>query len=233
MAILWHSILSSHQCNQVLGIKIFGFDFSSLRNLRFPQPRPAYQHRPTYQQIPEPPPPQIDSLQNSASQISYRQPEYNSVYSDQFVSHPQTKQDIYNSGIEEPQSYVENQAYGNFQILYFNINICSEKTFFKFLLVKYTFVIIPNIFADYQYDYRHSELPSYSSEPSYYDTQVNTEKIYRQDVQELPPSPVYIPSQHSAPIYTTETIYTPPPSTNNNHFQTLNAHINVSIIFLV
>ena len=120
MAILLQSILSSHQCNQVLGIKIFGFDFSSLSSLRFPQPRPTYQHRPTYQQIPEPPPPQIDSLQKSA-EYPYRQPEYNSVYSDQFVPHPQTNQDIYNSGVEEPQSYVENQAFGKFKILYLNI----------------------------------------------------------------------------------------------------------------
>ena len=118
IAIVWQSILSSRQCNQVLGFKIFGFDLSRLSGLRFPQPRPTYQHRPNYQEIPEPPPPQFNLAQNSVHQEPYQEPEYNSVYSDHSVPLLQTKQDIYNSPVVEPQSYVENQAIGNISFAY-------------------------------------------------------------------------------------------------------------------
>ena len=112
MVFLSHSILSSHPCNEVLGFKIFGFDLSRLASLRAPQSRPSYQPRPTYQEIPEPPPPQIEHQQISA-EYAYRQPEHNSVYSDQFVSYPEPKGDVYNSPINEPQSYGKQHTLGN------------------------------------------------------------------------------------------------------------------------
>ena len=115
MAFLSQSLLFSHPHNEALGFKIFGFDLSRLASLRAPPSRPSYQPRPTYQEIPEPPLPQIEPQQEYA----YRQPEYNSVYSDQFVSPPQTKQDVYNSPINEPASYVEHQPLGRYPI-YFN-----------------------------------------------------------------------------------------------------------------
>ena len=105
----------SHPHNEALGFKIFGFDLSRLASLRAPPSRPSYQPRPTYQEIQEPPLPQIEPQQISA-EYAYRQPEYNSVYSDQFVSPPQTKQDVYNSPIIEPTSYVEPQHLGKYLI---------------------------------------------------------------------------------------------------------------------
>ena len=120
MAFLCQSLLFSHPHNEVIGFKIFGFDLSRLASLRAPPSRPSYQPRPTYQEIPEPPLPQIEPQQKSV-EYAYRQPEYNSVYSDQFVSPPQTKQDVYNSPINEPASYVEHQPLGKY-IIYFIIS---------------------------------------------------------------------------------------------------------------
>ena len=84
------------------------------------------------------------------------------------------------------------------------------------------FLATLNILADYNYNYGYSELPSY-------DTQLNDDQITRQDVHELPPSPVYIPSQHS------DSTYTPSPSTtnNNNEYVSFNANINVSFYSLL
>ena len=107
VALLSQSLLSTQSNNGVSGFKIFGFDLSRLASLRAPPSRPSYQPRPTYQEIPEPPLPQIEPQPKSA-EYAYRQPEYNSVYSDQFVSPPQPKQDVFNS-----PSYVEQQPYGN------------------------------------------------------------------------------------------------------------------------
>ena len=113
MALLSLALLSSHSKNNVLGFKIFGFDLSRLASLRSPPSRPSYQPRPAYQEIPEPPAPQIEPHLNSP-QYAYRQPEYNSVYSDQFSSPPQEKQDIYNFPVIEPQSYEESRPIGKF-----------------------------------------------------------------------------------------------------------------------
>ena len=104
-------LLQSHSRNDVLGFKIFGFDLSKLASLRSPPSRPSYQPRPTYQDIPEPPPPQIE--QNA--EYAYRQPEYNSVYSDQFESNPQ-QQNVYESPVIEPQSYEEHPRIGKFDL---------------------------------------------------------------------------------------------------------------------
>ena len=103
-------LLQSYCINDALGFKIFGFDLSRLASLRAPPSRPSYQPRPSYQEIPEPPPPQIEQREEYA----YRQPEYNSVYSDQFESSPQ--HDPYNTPVIEPQSYEEHAKIGIFNI---------------------------------------------------------------------------------------------------------------------
>lgn len=169
VAFLSLALLSSQPYNQVLGFKIFGFDLSRLASLRAPPSRPSYQPRPTYQEIPEPPAPQIEPHLNSP-EYAYRQPEYNSVYSEQFASPAKEKHDIYNSPVIEPQSYVENQP------------------------------------LDYQYEYGQGEIHSYNAHD-------NTDQRNRQDIKELPPSPVYVPSQHSNPVYSTAAS-----STKNNQF---------------
>ena len=107
-------LLHSHSCDEVLGFKIFGFDLSKLANLRAPPSRPSYQPRPTYQDIPEPPLPQIEQT----AEYAYRQPEYNSVYSDHhFESSSQPKQDVYDTPVIEPQSYAEHPKIGSYYIL--------------------------------------------------------------------------------------------------------------------
>ena len=107
-------LITSYQNQEVLGFKIFGFDLSRLANLRAPPSRPSYQPRPVYQDIPEPPPPKLDPRPNNYVEYAYRQPEYNSVYSDQYVSPPNSKQDIYSAPVIEPQSYVESQPLGKY-----------------------------------------------------------------------------------------------------------------------
>jgi len=147
-------LLQSYCINDALGFKIFGFDLSRLASLRAPPSRPSYQPRPSYQEIPEPPPPQIEQREEYA----YRQPEYNSVYSDQFESSPQ--HDLYNTPVIEPQSYEEHSK------------------------------------IDYQYDYSQGETTSYDTQ--HYSNYRTNER--QETVPESPPSPVYVPSQHSQPV---------------------------------
>ena len=103
-------LLQSDFGYDAVAFKIFGFDLSKLASLRSPPSRPSYQPRPTYQEIPEPPPPQIEQT----AEYAYRQPEYNSVYSDHFESSPQQQQDVYDSPVVEPQSYEEHPKIGTF-----------------------------------------------------------------------------------------------------------------------
>ena len=103
-------LLQSDFGYDAVAFKIFGFDLSKLASLRSPPSRPSYQPRPTYQEIPEPPPPQIEQT----AEYAYRQPEYNSVYSDHFESSPHQQQDVYDSPVVEPQSYEEHPKIGTY-----------------------------------------------------------------------------------------------------------------------
>ena len=73
-------------------------------------------------------------------------------------------------------------------------------------------------FLDYQYDYQVQEsLPGY-------DTAQNTYQVHeKQDVQDFPPSPVYVPPQQSNPVYTTAAS-----SPNNNVRYSASSYTNVS-----
>ena len=85
---------------------------------------------------------------------------------------------------------------------------------------KEKYVLYDNIycFLDYQYDYQvQGNVPTY-------DTPQNTYQAHEpQDVQDLPPSPVYVPSQHSNPVYTTVAS-----SQNNNVQYSASSYTNVN-----
>ena len=62
-------------------------------------------------------------------------------------------------------------------------------------------IILKSTFLDYQYDYNQGEAASFDTQ--HYSNHHTNER--QQIVPESPPSPVYVPSQHSQPVVKTTT----------------------------